>query len=110
MNLIKLYDLAEKENINVYDCPVADIEGIFLNYQNIKAIGLNYKKIKTQSKEKCILAEELAHYYCDATYKIDSDFQLISKQEYRAKKWCINTLIPFENLQRAIFNRIQYDL
>ena len=41
MNLIKLYDLAEKENINVYDCPVADIEGIFLNYKNIKAIGLN---------------------------------------------------------------------
>ena len=105
MNLIKLYDLAEKENINVYDCPVADIEGIFLNYKNIKVIGLNYKKIKTQSKEKCILAEELAHYYCDATYKIDSDFQLISKQEYRAKKWSYYTLIPYEKLKSAIKKR-----
>ena len=106
MNLIKLYDLAEKENINIYNCSIPDIEGIFLNLNNIKAIGLNYNNIKTESKEKCILAEELAHYYCDATYKLDSNYQLISKQEFKAKKWCINTLIPFDNLHKAILNRI----
>lgn len=30
---------------------------------------------------------------------------LIDKQEYRAKKWSYNALIPFQNLRRAILSR-----
>ena len=42
----------------------------------------------------------------DATYKFNSDITLINKQEYRAKKWSYYTLIPFENLRKAIKNGI----
>ena len=49
--------------------------------------GLNYKKLSSIVKEKCVLAEELGHYYYDAIYTLNSDSQLISKQEYKAMKW-----------------------
>ncbi len=105
MNLEKLYEISKKEKIKIYDWNIEDCAGIYLNYDKINAIALNYDEFGTYIEEKCTLAEELGHYYSDATYKLNSDFQLISKQEYRAKKWSYYALIPFEKLKLAIKNR-----
>ena len=100
MNLNNLYDLAEKENIKVYDYNISDVFGMFINVENINAITIN--KGLTHSQEKATLAEELGHYYYDATYPIScTDLQLISKQEYRAKKWAYNALVPAKVLISA---------
>lgn len=106
MNLNNLYDIAEKENINIYDWYIEDCNGIYLNYDKINAIALNYDKLGTYVEEKCTLAEELGHFYMDATYPATcTDKTLIDRQEYRAKKWTYLCLIPFENLRRAILSR-----
>lgn len=106
MNLTSLYNIAEKENIKIYDWQIEDVNGMYLNYQNINAIVLNYDRLGTYIDEKCTLAEELGHYYMDATYPASTtDRILIQKQEYRAKKWSYNVLIPFENLKSAILKR-----
>ena len=78
MNLSDLYNIADKEKIKIYDHYI----------------------------EKETLAEELGHYYQDATYPINcTDTTLISKQEYRAKKYARMVLIPYENLKLAILKR-----
>ena len=59
MKLNSLYDIAEKENIKIYDWQIEDVDGMYLNYQNINAIALNYDKLGTYIDEKCTLAEEL---------------------------------------------------
>ena len=60
MNLNKLYDLAEAENIKIYDyCIDENINGMFLNYDKLNAIALNYNNLTNSSEEKCILSEEL---------------------------------------------------
>ena len=106
MNLSNLYDLAEKENIKIYDWYIENAYGIFLNIDKINAIALNYSELNTNVDEKCVLSEELGHYYMDATYPVNTKDQiLIDKQEYRAKKWSYYALIPFENLKSAIKNR-----
>ena len=107
MELNSLYNIAEKENIKIYDWQIEDIDGMYLNYENINAIALNYDKLGTYVEEKCTLAEELGHYYMDATYPAScTDKVLIDKQEYRAKKWSYYALIPFEKLKSAILKRI----
>lgn len=106
MELNKLYDIAEKENIKIYDWHIEDCNGIYLNYDKINAIALDYDELGTYINEKCTLAEELGHYYMDATYPLfKNDNTLINKQEYRAKKWSYNILVPFEDLKLAILNR-----
>lgn len=104
MNLNKLYDMAENENIKIYDyCIDEDINGIFLNYDKLNAIALN---CDNSLQEKCVLSEELGHYYMDATYNYANvDKITYDRQEYRAKKWSYYVLIPFDNLRRAILNR-----
>lgn len=105
MNLNKLYDLTEKENIKVYNWHIEDCNGIYLNYDHINAIALNYDEFGTYVEEKCTLAHELGHYYMDAAYSLFSNKATISKQEYRASKWSYNVLIPFEDLKLAIKKR-----
>lgn len=107
MELNSLYNIAEKENIKIYDWQIEDIDGMYLNYENINAIALNYDRLGTYVEEKCTLAEELGHYYMDATYPAScTDKVLIDKQEYRAKKWSYYALIPFEKLKSAVLKRI----
>lgn len=107
MELNSLYNIAEKENIKIYDWQIEDVDGMYLNYENINAIALNYDKLGTYVEEKCTLAEELGHYYMDATYPAScTDKVLIDKQEYRAKKWSYYALIPFEKLKSAALKRI----
>ena len=110
MELNTLYDIAEKENIKIYDYNIDNVNGAFINYEGFNAIALNYNNIKTQAKEKCVLAEELGHYYYNATYSpLCTDTTLISKQEYRAKKWAAKTLVPYSELIKKHFEYV-YEL
>lgn len=111
MNLNDLYNITEKEKIPVYNWYIEDVNGMYLNYHNINAIALNYDQFGTYMQEKETLAEELGHYYMDATYPAScTDKALIYKQEYRAKKWAYYILIPYENLKSAILKRNKYSL
>lgn len=97
MELDKLYDYAEKENIDVYDFKMknkAIIGCINDNY----SIGLNYSIIDNSREEKTILAEELGHYYTNTLYNTNYSDAEISKREYRATKWAFKTLVPFSKL------------
>lgn len=107
MELDKLYELAEAEKVNIYNYYIDEnINGIYLNYDKLNAIALNHKNIENTQQEKCILSEELGHYYMDAVYNYkNKDKVLHDKQEYRASKWSYNLLIPFEKLKSAILKR-----
>ena len=109
MDLNSLYDIAEKENIKIYDWYIEDCNGIYLNYDKINAIALNYDRLGTYIDEKCTLAEELGHYYMNAFYPIScTDKQLIDKQEYRAKKWAFKALVPFSKLKKLADSGYKY--
>ena len=97
MELNKLYSIADKENISVFNTRMKN-KAIICEVDNNYYIGLNYRKIDNSVQEKEILAEELGHYYCNALYNINSDATTIMKKEYRAKKWAFQTLIPYQVL------------
>lgn len=100
MELNKLYDVANKENISVIDFRMknkAIIELIDKDYY----IGLNYSKIKSITEEKELLAEELGHYYCNAFYNSSSSPSTIAQKEYRANKWKCTVLVSVNDFKDA---------
>lgn len=95
-----LENIIDREKINIINFKMKPKARIL-----DKHIFVDYSQIDTSTEEKCILAEELGHYYCDAYYTFNSSQINIDKAEYRAKKWSYYVLVPFENLRRAILNR-----
>lgn len=59
MELSSLYNIAEKENIKIYDWYLENSYGAFINIDKINAIALNYNQFGTSLDEKQTLAEEL---------------------------------------------------
>ena len=106
MELEDLEDMIYKENINLIDSYLEDTAGAYVHYDDIDIIMYDPSKIHSSNKRKEIFSEELGHYFCDATYKFNSDPAFINKQEYRAKKWSFLKLIPYNNLKSAISNGI----
>ena len=105
MKLDYIEDLIDRENINLIDTYLEDTTGAYINYDKINVILYDSTKLETTNEKKETLAEELGHYYTDSTYKFTSSKEFIDKQEYKARKYSFNILIPFEKLKLAIKNR-----
>ena len=93
MELNKLYDIADRENISVIDFKMKN-KAIIAKVDKKYCVGLNYSNINNSCEEKELLAEELGHYYCNAFYNTHTDETVIRKKEYRARKWAFTSLVP----------------
>ena len=71
MNLDKLYDIAEQEKINIINYKMNKCKSRIISYDN-SYIFMDYSKINSYTEEKCLLAEELGHYYYDAYYTLSA--------------------------------------
>lgn len=111
METLDLYALAEKENINFFYKKSKDTDGLYLN----GCIMLNISILNTK-KEKEVLAEELGHHFMGVSptppFSTDYYNKLIrSKNEYKAKKWLINEIIPLNTLKTFLKQNMDiYDI
>ncbi len=111
MEVLDLYNLTEKEKIDIIDYKWSKAKARIFEENNEYSIGIDYSRIDNYIEEKEILAEELGHYYCGALYYIDSDITLKRKCENRAKKWAYSVLVPFKKLKEKIAQGFDlYDL
>lgn len=97
MELKKLYDIVERENIDIINFKMKN-KAIIGSIDDNYFVGLNYSIINDSKEEKTILAEELGHYYCNALYNTSCSDVEISKKEFRASKWAFKTLVPYQKL------------
>ena len=107
-NLIDLYNLAYDKNITVFDFRMTnlDMDAVSIKVSNTIGIFLDYKQIDTTAKEKYLLAHELGHCETGTLHKITSPFELKIKNEYRADRWAVYEIIPFNKLSDAVNNGV----
>ena len=101
-NLEKLYDIVDKEKINVFETNWSTALARIFEIDNNYIIALDKCNIDNSLQEREILAEELGHYYCNALYYINDSSTQKAKCEYRAKKWAYSVLVPLQKLQEKI--------
>ncbi len=103
-----LYSYAENKNIKIKNFTDKEMQlnGSCLYDAKKCNIYLN-TAIETETEKKCILAEEIGHYETGIikTNLNDNDEQsylLRSINEFRAKKWVVSKLIPFDKFKRFL--------
>lgn len=96
METVELYNVAEKEGVEIENCSInyPNIYGMYI--KDYKVIGINYNLIQTISEEKCVLAEELGHYFTGVQTRLIAgsyrEMLQISREERRAERWAIMKL------------------
>lgn len=107
MELNKLYNIADRENISIINFKMKN-KAIIGCINNTYAIGINYSAVSNSDEEKTILAEELGHYYCNALYNSSYSNTEINKREFRATKWAFKTLVPYSKLKELVNKGYKY--
>lgn len=108
MNYYDLVLEVEKEGLKLFEnCEIGRLKGLCV--KNILALSGN---IESEKERKCILCEELGHYYTSYGDIIDQSKIENRKQERRARGWSYEKLIPVENFIKAFKNgtRNRYEL
>lgn len=104
MELLALEQIAKKEKIDIVSCKMRKTKARVIEYDNT-CIFMDYSKIHTYTEEKCLLAEELGHYYYSAYYTLNSDKEFIDKQEYKAMKWKSLICVPLNSILSCFYKR-----
>jgi Zn-dependent peptidase ImmA (M78 family) len=96
----QLYQIAENENINVIERNIPDsFNGFF--YRNGKFNLICLKRKLRKVYKRITFAHELGHYYTSSGNALFQDrdfFNTCSQNEYLARKWAAEYLIPKEQL------------
>lgn len=102
MTLISLYDIAVRDNIDVYSFDLNDCESLSLLEDGNCYIAIDPFKIDNEADEIVKLAHELGHCMTGAFYNQYSKLDIREKHERRADKWAIKKLIPEDELKKAV--------
>jgi hypothetical protein len=92
------YDRLLKEvelNVHEVDMPNS-VKGLYSD----KVIWIN-KRLRTSIEKKCILAEELGHHHTSSGDILDQSNLHNRKQEYRARNWAYEKLVPLTSFIHA---------
>lgn len=97
MEVIDLENIAVREKINVINYKMRKVKARIINHSS-PYIFMDYSKINTYTEEKCLLAEELGHYFYDSYYNLTSSQEVIDKAEYKSLKWRSLICVPIQSI------------
>ncbi len=92
----ELYNIAEDEDIDVKEYNLHYLKGLYNDNLIILRQGL------TSAEVKCVLAEELGHYFYTVGNIIDQSKIENIKQENTARRWAYNKLVPVEEIHKLV--------
>lgn len=102
-DLLFLYSLAEKDNIDVDCFELDEVESLSIPLAPGKyGIAINPMKLCSVADERVKLAHELGHCETGAFYNRYSCFDVRQKHENRADRWAIRQLISKDALSLAV--------
>ncbi|MCM1335385.1 MAG: ImmA/IrrE family metallo-endopeptidase [Bacteroides sp.] len=102
MNLNEIYSIAERDHVEICDVECPECLSISMIGESGDCyIGIDDHAIRSESERLVQIAHELGHCETGSFYTKNTGLDLIGKHEYRADKWAVLRLIPYEKLMEA---------
>ena len=99
MDLIDLYRLADQYGVSIDNFPMRDSVAISFPQG---WIAIDFRRLQNSMETKECIAHEMGHIETGSFYNNHSPLDIKQRHEYRADKWAVHRLIPFEDFRRAI--------
>jgi hypothetical protein len=102
MNIDKVYQKIQDNNIEVFNFGLPDIKSVSIETDGMYGIFINHKEIENSDEEFVIATHEYGHCMTGSTHPPYSPFDIISKHEYRADRRAILDFLPIDRIKSAI--------
>lgn len=96
MTAIDLYNLAERDHIEVIDCPGLSRDGVSAMLSDGSCV------VGIKNHNTGVLAHEIGHCVTMSFYDASSPYSVRGRAETKAQKWAIRHVIPKEELEYLI--------
>ncbi len=103
MELDELTEMADRNDITLLNCKMRKTKARIIN-TNTAYIFFDYNRIDSLAEEKCLLAEELGHYYYSAYYNLNSSQEVVDKAEFKATRFEALVCVPPKSIL-SCFNK-----
>ena len=98
MTTNQLYALAATMGVETHSVKCPTSQAISLELNGSKFIGIDPSVLKSDYRERLVLAHELGHAATNAYYSAIDNPVNVKRMEHRATKWMIEKLIPKSTL------------
>ena len=103
MDVLRLYDLAEQQNIEVIEYSLPQTGSLSVMSESGKCyIGIDESVMDGDALERVHLGHELGHCMTGSFYSIHTAVDRRQRHENRADKWAIRELISVGDLDDAV--------
>lgn len=100
--LVSLYRFADQNHVMVDCFELRKREALSLTEDGKYYIAIDPFQLKSTQDEKVKLSHELGHCLTGSFYNQWSTVDIRERHEYRADKWAVHKLLPFEEYQQAL--------
>lgn len=104
MTVEDLYSMAEERQVGVYAFNMSDeMPALSLQHEDGSCdIALNMDLVSCSAEEMELLGHEMGHCVTGSFYNRYSPFDLKQRHENRADRWEIRTILPYDDMLRAM--------
>ena len=103
MEVLRLYDIAREQNIEVVEWPLHQNGSISLMDDDGNCvIGIDESVMDGDALERVHMGHELGHCMTGSFYSIHTAVDCRRRHENRADKWAIKQLVPVDDLDQAV--------
>lgn len=95
------YDYCKSHQVDVIPYAGCPHPGATIRYQGNYAIFLDFTKIRSTRLLRSVCCHELGHAATGALHKVDSPYELVERNEYRAKRWVTENYLTAEDFRNA---------
>ena len=95
------YNYCKENQVDVIPYIGCPQPGATLRDGSYYAVFLDFSKIMTTRLLKGVCCHELGHAATGALHKVDSPFELVERNEYRAKRWTAENYLTQEDFRCA---------
>lgn len=102
MDTVTLYNMLDDENIHYTNHKLYNSSGMIAHYKDVTAIIVDEKQTDTKISRNTVLIQELGHYFSGSYYRTYSDYEVISKAEFKADRTAWEKFFPYEEIKKLM--------
>lgn len=100
--LSDFYNYCKENDVDVIAFNRLPAAAATVRYCGDYSVGLNFERIKTTRQLRTVVMHESGHLRTGALHKVDSPFQLVEQNEYRADADSFQKYLPPDEIRAAM--------